>query len=119
MKTVYDKQDITIAIGANSFSIPKNFKYKGKCVGVKLVDFSSAQARAHAININVSDSSNTLIGSTDYRDFIQLGGGYKEGFKPCDFDTKTEVTIDAIATANVATTAFDAQLIFMIEEDCN
>jgi hypothetical protein len=119
MKIVYDRVDISIAIGQTSFSVPKNFKYKGRCKGVKLIDFSSAQARAHAININVSDSTNTLIGSTDYRDSIQVGGGYIEGFKPCDFDTKTEVTVDAISTANIAGTDFNAQLIFMIEEDCN
>jgi len=118
MKIVYDKVDISIAIGATPFSQNKTLKYKGTCKGVKLIDFSSATPRAHAININVSDSSNALIGSTDFRDFIPNGGGYKEGFKTCEFDTKTEITIDAISSQAIATADFKAQLIFMIEEEC-
>ncbi|MFV9549660.1 hypothetical protein [Algibacter sp. PT7-4] len=118
VKYIYDKVDISIAVGSPSFSKATPLK-KGKCVGVKLIHISSATPVNQRLNLSVTDGNNPLINATDFRDFIQQGGGYKDGFKPCEFDSSLEVSIDAVAEGNIATADFKAQLIFMIEESCN
>ncbi len=118
VKHLYDKVNIVIPVGSPSFSKSISIK-KGKCVGVKLIHISSAQAVNQNLNLGVSDGNNPLVNATDFRDFIQLGGGYKDGFKPCNFDSSLEVSVDAIAESNIAGADFKAQLIFMIEEECN
>lgn len=118
MKFIYDKIDINIPVGSQSFSQSKTLK-KGTCVGVKIVHVSSQTPVNQTLNVNVGDGNNTLLGATDFRDFIGNGGGYRSAFKPCEFDASLQVTIDAIAEAAIATADFKAQLIFMIKADCN
>lgn len=116
---VYDKVDIDISVGDPAFSEIKNLRYNGVCIGTKIVHISSATAVNQSLNVGVNDSNGAVVGTTDFRDFISNGGGYEEGFKPCRFDTKNEITVDAKAAGNIATADFKAQLIFMIEEECN
>jgi len=118
-RIVYDKQSILIPVGSPSFSKIKNLRYNGTCIGVKVIHISEATAVSHEINISVDKSSGALVGATDFRDSIAKGGNYEGGFKPCNFNSREEITVNAMATENISGADFKAQLIFMIEEDCN
>lgn len=119
MAIKYDRQDINIAVGEKAFSKIKNLKYNGEVIGTKIVHLSSNTPVNHAVNVSVEEASGAVIGSTDFRDYIAQGGSYVDGFKPCAFNSQNEITVNAIATENIATAEFKAQLIFMIEEGCN
>lgn len=115
-KHIYDKIDVLISVGDPSFSKSKVLK-KGTCIGVKVIHISSAQAVDQSLNLSVTDGNNPLVNATDFRDFIPMGGGYKAGFKPVNFPSSLEVTVDAVASDAIAGADFKAQVIFMIEED--
>jgi hypothetical protein len=117
IKHLYDTIAIDIAVGSPSFSKSKSLR-KGTCVGVKIVPISGIDNLNQILNISVTDGNNPLVNATDVRDFIPIGGGYKDGFKPCMFDSSLEIRVDAVAENNIAGTAIKAQLIFMIEETC-
>lgn len=113
-KIVYDKVNINIATGNSSFALNTTLR-EGTCIGVKLVDISSATQRDHAINVGVEDNSGTeVIGSTDFRDYTAGNGGYINSLKPAQFSTRSGIKIQATATEAIKTADFKAQLIFAI-----
>ena len=113
-KIVYDKLDFSIAIGDTSHSETKQLR-QGECVGVKLIDYSSATDRANAINIALNDTNGSaLVGTTDFRDFIAIGGSYVEGYKPAEFSTNPSISIGITSTKVIADADFNGQLIFAI-----
>jgi hypothetical protein len=114
-KLVYDKVDISIASGDSSFA--KNLQLRqGHAVGVKIIEFSSL-TKTTALNVLINDTNGSaLVGATDYRDFIPLGGGYEAGYKPVSFSTNPTIDI-SLVTATALTGDFDAQIIFAIEVD--
>lgn len=118
-RIVYDKLDINVAAGSLGATMHIDLT-RGRCKGLRFISFDNALPanRDHAINLNVSsNNSDKILGPTDYRDFIHNGGGYIEGFKPCDFDTKAQVRVDVLPGQPIKVTNFIGQLIFAIEEE--
>jgi hypothetical protein len=120
IKFIYDKVDVSIAIGATAFDKAIDLT-RGTCVGVKFIPYAPTTPveRDHAIDINVESNGDKLIGKTDYRDFAHAGGSYLEAYKPCRFDTKAQVSVSVLSSKGIATAAFEGQLIFAIEQECN
>ena len=117
-KYVYEKHTLTIAIGSTSYSNIIQLKH-GVCVGVRFIDFAPSVVRNNAIDIAVNQNDGSkLIGQTDFRDFAHGGGGFLEGYKPTNFDTKADINIDVVSSTAIAGTDFSGQLIFAIEQDC-
>lgn len=114
-KVVYDKMDISIGAGNTSFADQIKLR-EGQCIGAKIIDFTSAIARAYAINVGVTDSAGSeMIAQTDFRDFIQNGGGYFEGLKPACFSTRSQVSVKVTSTTAIAPAEdFSAQIIFAV-----
>lgn len=113
-KLVYDRMDITIAVGDAAFADQKTLR-SGECVGVKVVDFSNSSAKAHSINLGIQDTNgNELVAQTDFRDYTPNGGGYIDGFKPVSFKSDGHVKVNATSSQAIAATDFAVQLIFAV-----
>lgn len=119
MKYLYD--ELPVLIPANDLGFSKTIDLKkGICVGVKYINFEDATKadRDFAIDIDVnSNSGDLIVGRTDYRDFINEGGGYIGGFKPCRFDTKAQIRVDVIPEVAMKVKDFKGVIVFMIEAE--
>lgn len=118
-RIVYDRLDINVAAGSLGASAHIDLT-RGRCKGIRFISYDNATPaqRDHSINIDIkTNNADKILGPTDYRDFIHNGGGYIEGFKPCDFDTKAQVRVDIIPSEAVKAVNFKGQLVFAIEEN--
>lgn len=117
-RIVYEELPIDIAVGNPSFSMQLNIK-SGICTGVKYIDIDGTK-RDHGITLNVEEAGgDALTGKTDYRDFINTGGDYMGNYKPCRFETRSDILVTMLSETNIAGTALKGRLVFRIEQTCS
>lgn len=117
-KIIYERHDIHLPVGNTGDSQTIAVKH-GTCIGVKLIPFGATNLD-HAINIGVEDTSgNEKVALTDFRDYIPIGGSYRDGFKPTRFNTVNSLVVKVMPSEAIKATSFKAQLVFMIIANSN